>query len=71
MSHIDYKAVTAASRRFKSALTRAKNRKDHAKIIEVCDQALAEFDRVGYPDCWHLWQVAREDARYALAREGC
>lgn len=56
-------------RSLKSKLTRAKNSKDPQKLLEVAEAALARFDEVGYPDSWHTWRVAAEDARYALARQ--
>lgn len=70
MSAIDYEQVTRALRRHRGNLTRAKNKGDQQKIIDVCDAAFADFERYGYPDQWSEFQVARQDARYALQREG-
>jgi hypothetical protein len=53
----------------KSALTRAQRSGDSARILKVCDAAFETFERDGYPDAWHRWNIAREDARYAMARE--
>jgi hypothetical protein len=65
-SRIDYAAVTRVSRKHKSALTRAKNSGDPQKVIDACDKAFEDFDRYGYPDSWHTWNIAREDARFKL-----
>ena len=45
----------------KSALTRAK-KIGPEKVIEVCNLALKDFEENGYPDCWHLWEMAKYDA---------
>ena len=46
----------------KSRLTRAINSKDHKRIVDECDRAIAIFDDKGYPDDWSRWQRAKEDA---------
>ena len=66
---IDYAAVTKAWRRNKSALTKAQNKGDHRKVLEVCDRAFADMDEYGYPDNWALFQRARDDAQWAIRRE--
>ena len=43
----------------KSRLTRAINSKDHKRIVDECDRALAIFDEKGYPDDWSRWQRAK------------
>lgn len=48
-------------RKHKSALTRAK-KVSPEKVIEVCDKALDDFEDNGYPDCWHMWKMAKYDA---------
>ena len=55
----------AEYRKLKTALTRAVNAKDPAKIIATCDKALARFDEVVAPDDWIRWQRAKEDAQWA------
>ena len=69
---IDYKAAAASFRKQKSALTRAKNSGDPQKVIDAVDKAFAEWDAMGipFPDSWHTWKVAKEDAQFALARKG-
>ncbi len=47
----------------------AKTSKDNARILKVAEAGLARFDEVGYPDSWHEWNIAAEDARYAIAME--
>jgi hypothetical protein len=65
---IDYAEVTRLCRKHKAALTRAKNSGKQTRIIDACDAALADFERVGYPDNWHLWRQAREDAAWDVQR---
>jgi len=60
--------LTLNMRKHKSALTRAKNTKDPAKIIAACDTALASFDTHGWPDNWSLWERERQDAQFAQLR---
>lgn len=52
-------------RKHKAALTRAK-KIGPEKIIAVCDIALDDFEDNGYPDCWHLWKMAKYDAEIKL-----
>jgi len=63
---IDYAAVTKAYRSGKSNVTRAKNRGDHAKVIEVCTATLDRFEDVGFPDDWAFFQRAADDATSAI-----
>jgi hypothetical protein len=67
---MDYAAANAATRRFKAALTRAKNQKNHDAVIKVADDMEAVFRAKGWPlpDAWARWDVAREDARFAKER---
>lgn len=53
----------------KSRLTRAQNSGNPEKIIAECDRAFQIFEEKGTPDNWHTWNIAREDARFALARQ--
>jgi predicted metalloendopeptidase len=55
--------------RYRAALTRAINAGDPKKILETANRALAKFDEIGYPDQWHRWQVARDDAMWAIQRQ--
>lgn len=50
----------------KSKLTKAINSKDDKRIVKTCDEAFAVFDEKGYPDRWHLWEVARDDANQRI-----
>lgn len=67
----DYAAMNGVVRKHKAALTRAKNSGDPRKVIAACDAAFAAFDEPGmiWPDNWHLWNIARQDAEFAPARE--
>lgn len=69
MSSIDYAQVSRCWRRNKSALTRARNRNDDRKVLEVCEQAFSDFEAFGYPDDWALFKRAGEDAAWRLRRE--
>jgi hypothetical protein len=65
----DYVALNKMVRRHKAALTRARKKGPEA-VIAAVDAAFAEFDEPGniWPDTWHTWNVAREDARWELRR---
>ncbi len=64
-------ALTTMIRKHKAALTRARNGGSLTRIIDVCDAAMADFDRDGgrWPDDWVRWRNARDDAVAALVRE--
>lgn len=64
----DYVALNAMVRKHKSALTRAKKKGPEA-VIAACDAAFSDFDDTMYPDSWHDWKRAKEDAQYELARK--
>ena len=49
----------------KARLTRAAKTGDPRKVREEARRALALFDAQGYPDCWHLWERAYNDANLA------
>ena len=53
----------------KSKLTRAINSKDLQKIIATAKAALDFFEEAGYPDDWHRWKNAQEDAEWKLSRQ--
>lgn len=68
----DYLAAQKRFRLFKSALTRATNTKDPHKVIAACDAFFAHYERADsepFPDDWHRWERARDDARYTLQRQ--
>jgi len=65
----NYRLTPAKLRSLKSRLTRAKNQKDWAKVKTVCEDAFETFEEHGYPDCWHLFNIARDDADYQLRRQ--
>ena len=65
---IDYAMVTRCWRRNKSNLTRARNQHDLYKVLDVCEQAFADFREYGYPDDWMLFQRAAEDACIEIGR---
>jgi len=64
---IDYEKVKSIVRKHKGALTRAKNSGDPHKVLAAAQAALADFDKHGYPDRWHLWQCAEREAKRDIA----
>jgi hypothetical protein len=66
---IDYAKAQSLWRKHKSALTRAKKTNDPNKVIAACDAFFTDFDANGlpYPDDWHLFERAREDAELQKA----
>ena len=55
----------------KTALTRALNTKDPAKILAEAERGLKRFEDLGTsPDDWSRWERAKEDAESALKRAG-
>lgn len=65
---MSYTLTQQEYRNLKSRLTRAKKQGPEA-IVAACDRALTIFENEGYPDDWHRWERAREDARMELARQ--
>lgn len=59
---MSYTLTQAEFTKLKSKLTRAKNSKDPDKIIATVDEAMVIFADKGYPDNWHNWERAKEDA---------
>lgn len=53
-------------RSIKSAVTRAKNRKDWDAVVQICDKAEAMFKESGFPDCWADFERHRTDAQLQL-----
>lgn len=39
-------------------------------IVAEVDRTFAEWDRKVYPDNWHRWNIARDDADYQLRMAG-
>lgn len=54
----------------KSRLTRAVNSGDPRKVLAVVERTYAEWDAgdFAYPDDWHRWERAAQDAEMELAR---
>ena len=69
---MDYAAANAANRRFKSALTRAKNKRDYDKVIAVVAEFHAFFAARHWPlpDNWATFEVAKEDAEHTKRMAG-
>lgn len=57
--------INQLQRKHRAALTRARKLGPEA-VIKACDQALAEFDKYGWPDSWADWERAKSDALSAI-----
>lgn len=66
MAH-DYAALNAMVRKHKAALTRAKKKGPEA-VLAAVEAAYADFDKGLWPDNWHLWKIAEEDAKMEICR---
>lgn len=55
----------ATVRKHKTALTRAK-KIGPRRVVEICDIAFEDFEDNSYPDCWHLWKMAKYDAEMQI-----
>lgn len=62
--------TNAQFRAAKTRLTRAVNSGDHRRIIGVVDEQFQIWNDgdFAYPDDWHRWERARQDAEVALRR---
>lgn len=58
---IDYAVMRKELPRLKAALTRAIKSGDPEKILAEVKKAYARFDQIGWPDCWHRWEIAKTD----------
>lgn len=59
-------------RGFKTQLTRALNKRDWRKVIEVADAFNCYYSDPAhppFPDDWSRWQRAKDDAQYQLKRQ--
>lgn len=65
MSTTEY-VSKADFRRQKGALTRAQNSGDPWKVIAACVKVADEWHGLAWPDDWHRWNIALQDACYAL-----
>jgi hypothetical protein len=63
---VEYTLTDAKLRSLKAAVTRAKNRKNWTEVVERCEQAVAVFERQGYPDCWSDFERHKDDALLQL-----
>ena len=66
----DYTVPNAKVKQFKSRLTRLKNKQDNQGIIDLWAefQEWCNSPEGMWPDNWHLWKVAYEDAEWELLR---
>lgn len=57
--------MSIAQRQFraqKTALTKAINKADAAAIVAATTKAVSEWEGNAWPDSWHRWQRALDDA---------
>lgn len=60
---IDYARMNKSLPKLKAALTRAIKSGDPAKVKDACQAAVKEWNAIGaWPDNWHSWQIALNDA---------
>ncbi len=60
---IDYDRMNRVMPKQKAALTRAIKTGDPEIIAKVCKAAVLEWNEIGaWPDNWHRWQIALDDA---------
>lgn len=65
---IDYELARTEIPKLKAALTRAKKKGPDA-VIAAVDHAFDRFDSIGcWPDSWHTWNIAKQDALLELRR---
>jgi hypothetical protein len=68
---IDYAAAQRQYRTFKSTLTRRVNAKDWPGVIALWHVVNAYYEDPSHepwPDDWHRWERAADDAQFALQR---
>lgn len=51
----------------KAALAKAKKECPKA-VLKAVEVAMASFEEHGYPDQWHDWERAQDDAEFELQR---
>jgi hypothetical protein len=60
---IDYERMRQLHPRELAALTRARKHGDVGKLAELIARTVLEWDEIGcWPDDWHKWQCALDDA---------
>ncbi len=64
-----YSISNADYRRQKTALTRAINSKVPELVLAACEKVLHEWYGKAWPDDWHRWVRALEDAYYDWTRD--
>lgn len=65
---LDYAAMKREMPKLKAALTRAKRSGDPLKVRDACATAAETFNRIGWPDNWHTWNIALVDAHWDYQR---
>lgn len=61
--------TNAEWRSWRTKLTRAQNKRDHERVLQLCAEFFAlELEGVALPDDWSRFARARRDAQGALVR---
>jgi hypothetical protein len=55
--------------KLKSALTRAKDSGDPARVLAAVEKAVERFNETTWPDAWCTWLIALEDAGWDARRQ--
>lgn len=67
---IDYDRMRREAPRLKRALTCAQKSGDPQKVLAACTEAVRVWNEIGaWPDNWHTWNIALQDARWADLRQ--
>ena len=67
---IDYARMQREAPRLKAMLTRAQKSGDPQKVLTACKEAVRVWNEIGaWPDNWHTWNIALQDARMADLRQ--
>jgi len=62
----DYTLTKRELTALKAKLTRAKG--SPRRVVSICNEAFSLFEEKGFPDKWHMFERAREDAILEIQR---
>lgn len=68
---INYDRMNRSGPKLKGQLTRAINSGQFSSVLAACQDAVHEWNEIGaWPDNWHRWQIALDDALLKADRDG-
>ena len=68
---IDYARMQKSGPKLKAKLTRAVKTGAYSAVLSACTDAIIEWNAIGaWPDNWHRWQIALDDAASKHNRTG-